>query len=200
MPALANTTSYLPNFSAPCFAAASSAATSLASATTANAFGPSSLAAAASVSLLRPVITTFAPSATNSFAVASPMPLLPPVINAVLFASLMSASRCCAQRGCIIKLHCLRRLSGLILQPHKTVIGTDSRRQLVKRTSLAGDGCPVARALDVFGDWWSLLIIRDASLGRRRFGEFQASLGLAKNILSSRLRALVDQGILTTAP
>ncbi|WP_426442657.1 winged helix-turn-helix transcriptional regulator [Bradyrhizobium genosp. P] len=70
----------------------------------------------------------------------------------------------------------------------------------VKRTSLAGDGCPVARALDVFGDWWSLLIIRDASLGRRRFGEFQASLGLAKNILASRLRTLVERGILKMVP
>ncbi|QPF82236.1 helix-turn-helix transcriptional regulator [Bradyrhizobium genosp. L] len=70
----------------------------------------------------------------------------------------------------------------------------------MKRTSLADDGCPVARALDVFGDWWSLLIIRDASLGRRRFGEFQASLGLARNILASRLRTLVERGILKTAP
>ncbi|NEU94582.1 winged helix-turn-helix transcriptional regulator [Bradyrhizobium uaiense] len=71
---------------------------------------------------------------------------------------------------------------------------------MVKRTSLAGDSCPVARALDVFGDWWSLLIIRDASLGRRRFGEFQTSLGLAKNILTTRLRALVERGILKTVP
>lgn len=70
----------------------------------------------------------------------------------------------------------------------------------MKRTSLAGDSCPVARALDVFGDWWSLLIIRDASLGRRRFGEFQASLGLAKNILATRLRTLVERGILNTVP
>ena len=71
---------------------------------------------------------------------------------------------------------------------------------MVKRTSFAGDGCPIARALDVIGDWWSLLIIRDALLGRRRFGEFQKSLGLAKNILSARLRMLVDEGILSTAP
>jgi DNA-binding HxlR family transcriptional regulator len=70
----------------------------------------------------------------------------------------------------------------------------------MKRTSLAGDECPIARALDVFGDWWSLLIIRDAMLGRRRFGEFQASLGLAKNILTTRLRALIERGILTTVP
>jgi DNA-binding HxlR family transcriptional regulator len=71
---------------------------------------------------------------------------------------------------------------------------------MVKRTSLADADCPIARALDVIGDWWSLLIIRDALLGRRRFGEFQKSLGLAKNILTVRLRALVDQGILETTP
>jgi len=70
----------------------------------------------------------------------------------------------------------------------------------MKRTSLDGDGCPIARSLDAIGDWWSMLIIRDALLGRRRFGEFQKNLGLAKNILSSRLRMLVDQGILKLAP
>ena len=70
----------------------------------------------------------------------------------------------------------------------------------MKRTCLANDGCPIARALDVIGDWWSLLIIRDALLGRCRFGEFERSLGLAKNILSQRLRKLVEQGILVTAP
>src|SRR5258708_6565866 len=70
----------------------------------------------------------------------------------------------------------------------------------MKRTSLAHADCPIARSLDVFGDWWSLLIIRDAMLGRRRFGEFQKSLGLAKNILTVRLRALVDRGILELAP
>ena len=71
---------------------------------------------------------------------------------------------------------------------------------MVKRTSLAGATCPIARALDVIGDWWSMLIIRDALLGRRRFGEFHRSLGLAKNILSARLRMLVDEGILTAVP
>jgi DNA-binding HxlR family transcriptional regulator len=71
---------------------------------------------------------------------------------------------------------------------------------MVKRTSLAHDGCPIARSLDVLGDWWSLLIIRDALLGRRRFGEFQKSLGLAKNILTTRLHTLVDHGILELAP
>jgi len=71
---------------------------------------------------------------------------------------------------------------------------------MVKRTSLEGDGCPIARSLDAIRDWWSLLIIRDALLGARRFGEFQKSLGLAKNILTVRLRTLVDQGILKMAP
>ena len=71
---------------------------------------------------------------------------------------------------------------------------------MVKRTSFEHDGCPVARALDVIGDWWSILIIRDAFFGVSRFSEFQKRLGLARNILTVRLRALVDQGILKTAP
>ena len=71
---------------------------------------------------------------------------------------------------------------------------------MVKRTSLETAECPVARSLDAIGDWWSLLIIRDAFLGIRRFSEFQKNIGLAKNILTVRLRALVDHGILKTAP
>jgi DNA-binding HxlR family transcriptional regulator len=71
---------------------------------------------------------------------------------------------------------------------------------MVKRTSLEHADCPIARSLDAIGDWWSLLIIRDALLGRRRFGEFQKSLGLAKNILTVRLRALVERGILELRP
>ena len=71
---------------------------------------------------------------------------------------------------------------------------------MVKRTSFQAAECPVARSLDAIGDWWSLLILRDAFLGKRRFGEFQKSLGVARNILSARLHALVDDGILTTVP
>jgi DNA-binding HxlR family transcriptional regulator len=71
---------------------------------------------------------------------------------------------------------------------------------MVKRTSFERDNCPIARSLDAIGDWWSMLIIREALFGSRRFGEFQKKLGLAKNILTVRLRALVDQGILQTAP
>ena len=71
---------------------------------------------------------------------------------------------------------------------------------MVKRTSFEGDACPIARSLEAIGDWWSLLIIREALFGVRRFGEFQSKLGMAKNILSARLRSMVDHGILETAP
>jgi DNA-binding HxlR family transcriptional regulator len=71
---------------------------------------------------------------------------------------------------------------------------------MVKRTSLEAAECPIARSLDAIGDWWSLLIIRDAFLGIRRFSEFQKNIGLAKNILTVRLRDLVDRGILKLAP
>lgn len=56
--------------------------------------------------------------------------------------------------------------------------------------------CPVARSLDLVGDRWSLLILRDAFDGVRRFGDFQRGLGVARNILTDRLRKLVDAGIL----
>ncbi|MDX6915966.1 MULTISPECIES: winged helix-turn-helix transcriptional regulator [Pectobacterium] len=71
---------------------------------------------------------------------------------------------------------------------------------MVKRRSLKEDACPVARALDVVGDRWALLIIRDAFDNRRRFSDFQRSLGVAKNILTDRLRTLVDEGILSVQP
>ncbi|GAA1109766.1 helix-turn-helix domain-containing protein [Kribbella jejuensis] len=63
-----------------------------------------------------------------------------------------------------------------------------------------GAECPVARAVDVIGDRWSLLIVRDAFDGITRFSEFQRNLGLAKNILSARLRELVAHGILEILP
>ena len=60
--------------------------------------------------------------------------------------------------------------------------------------------CPVARAIDIVGDKWSLLIIRDAFDGVRRFSPVQRSLGIAKNILAARLRDLVEAGVLRTSP
>lgn len=64
----------------------------------------------------------------------------------------------------------------------------------MKRKSLHGNACPVARTLDLIGDWWSLLIIRDALEGIRRFSDFQKNLDIAKNMLSARLKSLVEQG------
>lgn len=71
---------------------------------------------------------------------------------------------------------------------------------MVKRTSHEDSLCGVARPLDAIGDGWSLLIVRDAFDGLRRFGEFQKSLGLAKNILAARLRHLVAHGIMEAVP
>nr|WP_298105723.1 helix-turn-helix domain-containing protein [uncultured Shinella sp.] len=71
---------------------------------------------------------------------------------------------------------------------------------MVARKSLKQDFCPSARALDVIGDWWSLLIVRDAFDGLTRFSEFQKSLGIARNILTERLRRLIASGILELAP
>ena len=71
---------------------------------------------------------------------------------------------------------------------------------MVKRTSLQDAECPVARSLDAIGDWWSLLIVRDAFDGIRRFGEFQRNLGMAKNILATRLRTLVEHGVFEVVP
>ena len=55
--------------------------------------------------------------------------------------------------------------------------------------------CSVASTLEIIGERWTLLIVRDAMLGLRRFDEFQADLGIARNVLQSRLERLVDQGI-----
>lgn len=70
----------------------------------------------------------------------------------------------------------------------------------MRRKALSGAACPIARSLDVIGDWWSLLIVRDALRGTSRFSEFQKSLGVSKNILTRRLRSLVDQGVLEVVP
>ncbi|HEQ1858272.1 TPA: helix-turn-helix transcriptional regulator [Providencia alcalifaciens] len=63
-------------------------------------------------------------------------------------------------------------------------------------TVMEGSPCPVARSVNLIGDRWSLLIVRDAFDGVRRFGDFQRSLGVARNILSDRLRKLLDANIL----
>jgi DNA-binding HxlR family transcriptional regulator len=70
----------------------------------------------------------------------------------------------------------------------------------MRRISFGSAECPVARALDVIGDWWSLLIVRDAFDGVSRFSVLQKSLGIAKGMLTARLQALVDRGVLELAP
>jgi DNA-binding HxlR family transcriptional regulator len=64
-----------------------------------------------------------------------------------------------------------------------------------KRVDLGHADCGIARALQITGDWWSLLIVREAFSGKDRFSEFQQALGLARNILSTRLKKLVEEGI-----
>jgi DNA-binding HxlR family transcriptional regulator len=56
--------------------------------------------------------------------------------------------------------------------------------------------CSIANSLEVIGERWSLLIVRDVFNGNRRFGEMQASLGVARNVLSARLQRLVEEDIL----
>jgi DNA-binding HxlR family transcriptional regulator len=66
---------------------------------------------------------------------------------------------------------------------------------MAKRRSFEDMNCSIARALDVVGEWWTLLVIREAFRGVRRFDGFAERLGIAPNILSARLRRLVDHGV-----
>ena len=70
----------------------------------------------------------------------------------------------------------------------------------MQRTSFEDMNCSVAQCLEVVGEWWSLLIVRDAFLGVRRFDDFQARLGISRNILNQRLTKLVDNGVLDRVP
>ena len=66
----------------------------------------------------------------------------------------------------------------------------------MQRKSFGNMHCPVARSLERVGEWWSILILRDAFYGLSRFDEFQKSLGVASNMLTRRLNALVEAGLL----
>ncbi len=70
----------------------------------------------------------------------------------------------------------------------------------MKRKSLARTHCPIARSLERVGDWWSILILRDALSGLVRFDQFQESLGIAPNMLTRRLNQLVSDGLLERRP
>jgi DNA-binding HxlR family transcriptional regulator len=66
----------------------------------------------------------------------------------------------------------------------------------MQRKSFGNMQCPIARSLERVGEWWSILILRDAFLGLTRFDQFQESLEIAPNILARRLNTLVDSGLL----
>jgi DNA-binding HxlR family transcriptional regulator len=70
----------------------------------------------------------------------------------------------------------------------------------MQRTTFEDMNCSIAQCLDAVGEWWSLLIVRDAFLGVRRFDDFHARLGISRNILTSRLNHLVDNGVLERRP
>lgn len=66
----------------------------------------------------------------------------------------------------------------------------------MKRTSLDRHPCSIARTLDIVGEWWTPLILRDVAYGLRRFGELEEDLGISANVLSDRLDSLVREGLL----
>jgi DNA-binding HxlR family transcriptional regulator len=70
----------------------------------------------------------------------------------------------------------------------------------VRRTPFAEWPCSVARTVDLLGDWWTPLVLRECYLGVRRFDDFQGNLGIGRNILSRRLTRLVDEGMLERRP
>jgi DNA-binding HxlR family transcriptional regulator len=70
----------------------------------------------------------------------------------------------------------------------------------VERKSFAEMDCSVAQCLEVIGEWWSMLIVRDAFLGVTRFDEFHDRLGISRNILQQRLARLVEEGVLVRVP
>ena len=71
---------------------------------------------------------------------------------------------------------------------------------MVKPLTDSAPTCPVARSVDLIGDRWSLLIVRDAFDGVRRFGDFQSGLGVARSVLTNRLKHLVQTGIFEVRP
>src|SRR5271157_6502385 len=72
----------------------------------------------------------------------------------------------------------------------------DREEHTMQRKSFGNMHCPIARSLERVGEWWSILILRDAFHGLTQFDQFQKSLGIAPNMLTRRLNALVEAGLL----
>lgn len=70
----------------------------------------------------------------------------------------------------------------------------------MRRASFATMNCSLAQALEIVGEWWTLLILRDCFLGVRRFDQFVERLGISRNVLTDRLDTLVDAGLLKREP
>ena len=76
----------------------------------------------------------------------------------------------------------------------------DREKNHMDHSQPLSEACPIGSALDVLGQKWTLLIIREAVKGARRFSEFEQALGCPRNLLSARLRLLRDRGILRVVP
>jgi DNA-binding HxlR family transcriptional regulator len=83
---------------------------------------------------------------------------------------------------------------------HLTFVKQVSYDSVVLQRNYPDEVCSIARSLEVIGERWTLLILRDAVLGSERFEEFQDSLGIASNVLTNRLKLLCDEGVLERLP
>lgn len=70
----------------------------------------------------------------------------------------------------------------------------------MQRTPLDSMNCSIARSLDIVGEWWTLLIVRDVFLGLHRFEQIRADLGISKKVLTDRLNTLVERDVLRKVP
>jgi len=69
-----------------------------------------------------------------------------------------------------------------------------------RRTPLLDPDCAIAQAVDVLGDWWSLLVLREVARGRHRFDDLRSTLGVSRAVLTDRLHSLVDHDVLARRP
>jgi DNA-binding HxlR family transcriptional regulator len=79
-------------------------------------------------------------------------------------------------------------------------IDDEHERNVMKRTSVKDMHCSVAQCLEIIGDWWTPLVVRDLLLGVHRFDDLQARLGISRNVLTQRLDLLVENGIVERRP